>query len=144
MILVYIVEVCYPTHIFWVQQNTGYKNPTTSEWGGGNSSKAPSLGVTWSLVVTPRSGSIGEVENLPWISCIGSRSSWVAGTSIVGHSRVLSGGPNTKWVWALKAVINGPCSHDSRTFTRSKKDECLRKCSSWGPSLKVPEAQKDS
>ncbi len=61
------------------------------------------------LLASARTDSMGEVENLPWIPCIGSRSSWVAGTSIVGPSRVLSGRPKTKLVWALKAIINGSC-----------------------------------
>ncbi len=61
------------------------------------------------LLASARTDSMGEVENLPWIPCIGSRSSWVAGTSMVGPSRVLSGRPKTKLVWALKAIINGSC-----------------------------------
>ncbi len=61
-----------------------------------------------------------------WFSCIGSWSNWVAGTSTTGWClRALSGQYNTPRVRALKAVINGPCSHDSRVFTQTPLEEVL-------------------
>ncbi len=61
-----------------------------------------------------------------WFSCIGSWSNWVAGTSTTGWClRALSGQYNTPRVGALKAVINGPCSHDSRVFTQTPLEEVL-------------------
>ncbi len=63
----------------------------------------------------------------------------MAGTSTTGWClRALSGQYNTPRVGALKAVINGPCSHDSRVFTQTPLEEVLVLM----PGLKPPEVQK--
>ncbi len=112
---------CFRHSVFGCSRTTGVK---TSDCG--------------KLLASASTASIGRVnKNLSWFSCIGSRSNWVTGTSTTGWCpRALLGQPNTPKVGALKAVKNGPCSHDPRAFTQSPLEEVLvlmtRSKPTWG------------